>query len=469
MADISRRGFLRGALASLAGIVAGCSIVHPRQEAKKFKRRFHTIGHQLLDIESELGTVKQTHYDFLDTLIDEVKSKVTVKDSYTKDEAHNLLNTIDDIFEKKNLERKPTSTLTEAIDNKQVDCDIYSYFYLAIADELNLPLTAVCAPSHMLLKWDLNDKEFFYFESMMQSMFQSEDGTPLRTLAYFNDIKSLKNIFNIDDKSLEKGVFLKSLTEEEILATYIGIRGCIWNNRGEFDKALKDYNKALEIKPDHSPTYHNRANLWNQKGEHDKAIQDYTKSIELDPNSVLTHFSRANTYEKINDNDNAIKDYTKTIQLAKECNNRLVLDHHKKMPMQAHFQRGLLLIKKKQYDKAIEDFTKVIELDPKHELAYRNRSVAYRKLGDEEKADSDYEKANNLSGFKVDVVVRKLGEDEQPKKQPKKYIKPTPVKQEEKSNGFPWAPITIAVGAIAAIGAGIYYLRTRKQKNKNSA
>ena len=41
----------------------------------------------------------------------------------------------------------------------------------------------------------------------------------------------------------------------------------------------------------------------------------------------------------------------------------------------AYFNRGVALRKKKMYEEAILDFSKVIELNPRHSLAYDNRSI----------------------------------------------------------------------------------------------
>jgi tetratricopeptide (TPR) repeat protein len=52
------------------------------------------------------------------------------------------------------------------------------------------------------------------------------------------------------------------------------------------------------------------------KGEYDKAIADYNKVIELDPKSAQTYYERGRAYESKGDYDNAASDFEKVVQIA---------------------------------------------------------------------------------------------------------------------------------------------------------
>ena len=60
-------------------------------------------------------------------------------------------------------------------------------------------------------------------------------------------------------------------------------RGVAYAKKGEYDKAITDYNKAIELNPEYARAYYNRGNAYAEKGEHDKATADYNKAIEIDP------------------------------------------------------------------------------------------------------------------------------------------------------------------------------------------
>ena len=49
-----------------------------------------------------------------------------------------------------------------------------------------------------------------------------------------------------------------------------------------------------------------------------------------------------------------------------------------------------------QHQRAIKDYDKAIQLDPDYAWAYNSRGYAYRKLGQDAKADADKAKACSL-------------------------------------------------------------------------
>ena len=58
-------------------------------------------------------------------------------------------------------------------------------------------------------------------------------------------------------------------------------RGNAWHNKGDYDRAIDDYNKALEINPRYAKAYNDRGNAWSDKGDYVRACSDYQKACEL--------------------------------------------------------------------------------------------------------------------------------------------------------------------------------------------
>jgi tetratricopeptide (TPR) repeat protein len=61
------------------------------------------------------------------------------------------------------------------------------------------------------------------------------------------------------------------------------IRGIAYGKKGEYDNAIADYTRAIEIDPNDAWAYCNRGGAYDEKGDYDKAIADYTQAIEIDP------------------------------------------------------------------------------------------------------------------------------------------------------------------------------------------
>ncbi len=56
---------------------------------------------------------------------------------------------------------------------------------------------------------------------------------------------------------------------------------------------IRLYSKAIELNPDYSEAYNNRGVAYRKKGEYDRAILDFDKAIELNPDGVLAYFNKA--------------------------------------------------------------------------------------------------------------------------------------------------------------------------------
>ena len=60
-------------------------------------------------------------------------------------------------------------------------------------------------------------------------------------------------------------------------------RGVAYADKHEYDRAITDYTKAIEIDPRDALAYFNRGNAYRDKGEYDRANADYTRAIEINP------------------------------------------------------------------------------------------------------------------------------------------------------------------------------------------
>ncbi|GHU58495.1 hypothetical protein FACS1894133_3350 [Clostridia bacterium] len=222
----------------------------------------------------------------------------------------------------------------------------------------------------------------------------------------------------------EKGDFDKAIEEYdkaiELKADYAEAyngRGMSYDELGKYDKAIADYDKAIELDPDYSIAYNNRANTYINLEKYDKAKADCDKAIELKPDYAAAYCNRGIAYRKSGKYDKAIADYDKAIKLDPDYsiayNNRanayISLEKYDKAKAdcdkaielnpnisEAYNNRGYCYDEFGDYDKAIADYDKAIELDPDYSIAYNNRGYAYENLGNYDKAVADYKKAFEL-------------------------------------------------------------------------
>ncbi|MFN0157003.1 MAG: tetratricopeptide repeat protein [Bacteroidota bacterium] len=160
------------------------------------------------------------------------------------------------------------------------------------------------------------------------------------------------------------------------------VAGNAWSDKGDYDRAIVEYNKAIELDPNSSVIYYNRAISYDDKEDYDRAIADYSKAIELKSDFVDAFTNRGICYAKKRDYGLAIADFSKAIELEPEA--------------EAYYNRGNTYIDSADYDLAISDFNKAIELTPGYVRAYNNRGVAFRKKKAYEAAIANFKKAIEL-------------------------------------------------------------------------
>lgn len=169
------------------------------------------------------------------------------------------------------------------------------------------------------------------------------------------------------------------------------VRALIRADRNEFNKAIKDYTKAIELNLDFADAFYNRGISWQNLdkkdkafADFDKAIENYEKAIEINPKDVELYIWNGNAwYNKKNDHDkmityeNAIKNYNKAI------------DINPNYPI-AFYNKAQAEITKKEYENALKDLNKVIDLEPEYAEAYVSRGNLKRIREDFDGAIEDY-------------------------------------------------------------------------------
>ena len=182
--------------------------------------------------------------------------------------------------------------------------------------------------------------------------------------------------------------FTKAIDLKPDYALAYNNRGAVYRSKGEHDLAIEDCNKAIQLKPDYAEPYSNRGSAYRNKGEIDRAIEDYGIAIQLKPNFVEAYYNLGIAYYEKGDFDRAIKNYNKAINLNSEL-------------FHPYYNRGNVYLQKGDFVKAIEDYSKAIELNSELGEAYNNRGEAWLHLKEWKKAKSDLTIAKNMG---VDIV-----------------------------------------------------------------
>jgi Flp pilus assembly protein TadD len=154
-------------------------------------------------------------------------------------------------------------------------------------------------------------------------------------------------------------------------ADVLNNRGISYSMKGDAEHALADFNEAIRLDPSHSSAFTNRGNLYYQKGDRDRAIADYSKAISFDPDNADALNSRCMVRAEAGELQGALEDCNASLRLWP--NNPEFLD-----------SRGFTFLKLRQLDKAIADYDEVLKQLPQKASSLYGRGSS--KLG---KGDSD--------------------------------------------------------------------------------
>lgn len=92
-------------------------------------------------------------------------------------------------------------------------------------------------------------------------------------------------------------------------------RASAYISHGDFDRAIRDCTRAIELKPDYMDAYYHRGLAYQRLRDFGAAIRDYTKAIEVKKDSAIVYNNRAVTYFSLGEYDKAWADVETCRQL----------------------------------------------------------------------------------------------------------------------------------------------------------
>ena len=165
-------------------------------------------------------------------------------------------------------------------------------------------------------------------------------------------------------------------------------RGAAYSNNGEFNKAISDFTRGIELDPKMVEAYNDRGEIYAKQGKFTQAIADYNKAIEVAPTIAVPYFNRGLAFIKLGRFDLAIADFEKDIAMRPKF-------------VPAYGNLGIIYANQGKLVQAIAVFTKALEIDPNYAPAYYNRDKLYYVLKEYDKSWGDVHKAEEL-GVNID-------------------------------------------------------------------
>ena len=181
--------------------------------------------------------------------------------------------------------------------------------------------------------------------------------------------------------------------------------GLLFDNTGDYQKAIDCFEKVIEINPNNAGAYNNLGNIFKSLGEKQKAKDCYKKAIEIEPNFAMAHNNLGVIFQDLNLNKKAMDCYEKAIEInpnySKSYNNL-----------------GIVFQNTGEYQKAADCYKKAIEIDPNFKDTHFNLGAAFKRLDENHKAMDCYEKAITIDPnytdayYNTGLILQELGKNQ---------------------------------------------------------
>jgi tetratricopeptide (TPR) repeat protein len=192
------------------------------------------------------------------------------------------------------------------------------------------------------------------------------------------------------------------------------------NRRGKhYDRAIADYNQALDFNKDYAAVYPARADAYRARGEYQQALDDLAKATGPDSQSPEFYAARAAVRRALEKYDEALKDCERALSFDEKCAaalwNRAEIRRLKgaqhydgaiadcaelirrdgKYVAEARATRGAIYRDKYQYTDALKELDEAVNLDPDNAFALWNRGQYHLLRLEDDDAIADCDRAIN--------------------------------------------------------------------------
>jgi tetratricopeptide (TPR) repeat protein len=166
--------------------------------------------------------------------------------------------------------------------------------------------------------------------------------------------------------------------------------GMEYYDQGELDKAVAEFEKAIELDPNDAEAHRNLGTAYGEQGKWEESAAAYEQAIEVNPNFGEAYGDMAGAYFYLGKLAEAVAAGEKAIELAPDY-------------ATAYNNLGIIYGSQGQIDRAIALFKEAIEIDPNEANAHYNLGFAYENLDQLDAALAEYQEAARVDPNYLDV------------------------------------------------------------------
>ena len=229
------------------------------------------------------------------------------------------------------------------------------------------------------------------------------------------EINFVLNLLSLNKLEEAKKEITKKMLQYKKSTILFNLLGAFLANQKNFDEAIENYQKSIEINPKYAQAYNNLGIVFHKKNKIEEAIENYKKAINLKNNfpeafnnlgsavrdsqkkkeEAIPYFEKAIQinpnyaepfnnlgliYQSLNFNERAIENYKKAVKIKPDF-------------VEAYNNLAELLSEASEFEESLKSYKKILEIKPNSENTYNNLGNLLNSLGKYEEATTAYEKA----------------------------------------------------------------------------
>ncbi|HHH42017.1 MAG TPA: tetratricopeptide repeat protein [Chloroflexi bacterium] len=154
--------------------------------------------------------------------------------------------------------------------------------------------------------------------------------------------------------------------------------GTAYANLGRTEEAIAEWQEAIRLNPDHYLAHYNLGVVYNDLGQTEEAIAELQEAIRVNPDYAPAHRELGLAYAEMGREEEAIAEYQEALRVDPDN-------------VEVHVDLGISYAKQNRLDEAIAEWERALQINPDHAFAHYNLGVAYANLGRAAEAVAEFQ------------------------------------------------------------------------------
>ena len=209
-------------------------------------------------------------------------------------------------------------------------------------------------------------------------------------------IQELINLYHSGKLTIVEKKVIELIKKNPKSFVLYNLFGAVLGNQKNFDKAVINYKKSIEINPDYAEGHNNLGSALYKLGKFNEAIDSYQRALKIKPNFTEAYNNLGLAFEDLGKFNEAIDSYQRAIKINPEY-------------AEAYNNLGNVYDINEKVDEAILNYKKAIKINANFVEAYSNLGHLLKEIGKVDEARNCENKLLSLKpndiGYRINITL----------------------------------------------------------------